>query len=112
MTNKSGIYKIENLINGKCYIGSASNFSKRWRNHKCLLSNNKHHSIHLQRAWNKYGQQNFKFEILLCCEKEELIEKEQIHINMIEPEYNICLIAGNSLGSKRSKETCKKLSFG
>lgn len=31
-----GIYKIENLVNGKCYIGQSINITKRWNNHKAV----------------------------------------------------------------------------
>lgn len=55
----SGIYEIRNTINGHCYIGSAVNIQKRWNNHKHELLNHKHHSIHLQNDWDRYG-----FEII------------------------------------------------
>ena len=29
-----GIYKIENKINGKLYIGQSINIEERWKNHK------------------------------------------------------------------------------
>lgn len=109
MLNKSGIYKIINIVNEKCYIGSAVNFKQRWMDHKKLLNKNKHHSKHLQNTWNKYSKDNFKFEILLTCEKEELLDYEQLHFDELKPEYNICKIAGSSLGIKHTEETLKKL---
>ena len=72
--NKPGIYKIENLINGKIYIGSASiNFIIRWNSHKNELKNNKHPNIHLQNAWNLYGEENFVFEVI---EEVPILENE------------------------------------
>jgi len=59
-----GIYKIENMVNGKVYIGSSKDIKQRFRQHLSDLKNNRHHSIHLQRAWNKYGESNFKFSII------------------------------------------------
>jgi len=56
------VYKITNKINNKFYIGRTKNFKERKRNHIRLLTNNKHHCIHLQNAWNKYGEENFLFE--------------------------------------------------
>lgn len=76
-----GIYKIENMVNNKSYIGSSNNIERRWRQHINLLNNNEHHSIKLQRAWNKYGQDNFKFEILEECEVEKLLYLEQFYID-------------------------------
>lgn len=72
-----GVYSITNLKNNKRYIGSSKNIESRWADHKRRLKRNVHHSIHLQRAWNEYGEQNFCFEILEECLKEQLFEKEQ-----------------------------------
>lgn len=60
-----GIYIIENTINGKKYIGSDSNIDKsiRWNDHKSKLKRGKHYNLHLQRAWNQYGEQNFKYYV-------------------------------------------------
>lgn len=53
MTIGSGIYQIINLVNGKCYVGSAVNIKKRCYYHLRSCRLNKHHSKKLQRAWNK-----------------------------------------------------------
>ena len=77
----TGIYKIENLINGKVYIGQAIDIDKRWYAHKSELHFNKHQNNHLQNAWNKYGEQNFKFEVIEECLVNELNTKEQYWLN-------------------------------
>jgi group I intron endonuclease len=99
---KSGIYKILNNINGKFYIGSAKSLSGRWRLHKSQLKNNKHHSIYLQRSFNKYGYSSFSFEILEYCDVTFLIEREQVYLDTLKPHYNIAKIAGNCLGVKHT----------
>jgi len=76
-----GIYKIENKINGKIYIGSSINISTRLMNHKYMLRLNKHDNEYLQKSYNKHGEFNFIFnEIELCCEA-DLIIKENYYIN-------------------------------
>ena len=109
----TGIYQIRNLINDKIYIGSAVNIRQRWYVHITRLRYNKHHSPHLQSAWNKYGEENFEFSILEECEpiKETLLEREQYYLDILHPEYNISPTAGSPLGTKRSEETRLKMSI-
>lgn len=110
----SGIYKILNTVNGKFYIGSAIKFYDRFHIHKSHLNNNKHHSRHLQRAYNKYGSDAFEFhiiEIIKDATKEKLLEREQYYLDILKPHYNIRLIADSNLGIKRSDETKKKQSL-
>lgn len=109
---KNGIYRIRNLTNGKCYIGSAASkggFKNRWKDHRKFLGRNKHHSRKLQNAWNKYGADAFAFEILLYCDPENCLIYEQIALDHYKPEYNIYKIAGSSLGTKHSDKTKAKL---
>jgi len=92
---KSGIYQIINTVNGKAYIGSAVDIRVRWNRHRSDLNNNVHHNQHLQRAWNKYTELNFKFLILeLVQDINKLTEKENKWINIFcsmdfEHGYNI-----------------------
>jgi len=80
-----GIYRIRNLLNNKCYYGSAKNIKIRWTKHKSQLKHNRHENIILQRAWDKYGKDNFIFEI---CEEIDLLLIEQKYLDL-NPEYNI-----------------------
>jgi group I intron endonuclease len=63
-TKTSGIYCIENIKNGKKYIGRAKDIKTRWRGHKSHLNRNIHQNQYLQRAWNKDGKESFKFWII------------------------------------------------
>lgn len=76
-----GIYSIINITNGKRYIGLSRYCEKRYQQHCRKLNNNKHQNIHLQRAWNKYGKQNFRFEILEYCSEDLLSDREQYWID-------------------------------
>lgn len=84
----TGIYKIENLLNHKIYIGQSIHIEKRWQQH-CQLSAD---SV-IAKAIQKYGKQNFSFQILEECDQEQLDEKELYYIkkyNSIVPNgYNI-----------------------
>lgn len=100
----SSIYKIENLVNGKFYIGSAAFTYSRWGQHRKRLRENKHHNAHLQAAWNKYGEAQFRFcivEKVKWCK--DLIRREQYWLDTTQCYdrgigYNIARIAGSTLG--------------
>lgn len=84
-----GIYKITNLITGDFYIGQSTNLDKRKTYHWSPLKTNTHINKHLQRAWNKYGEENFKFETIIYCEPFELTRYEQALVDKWKPHYNI-----------------------
>lgn len=107
-----GVYRILNKVNKKCYIGSSVNIKERIRKHKFDLRKNKHENQHLQNAWNKYGEENFKFIQLFLCKQSVLIKNEQAMIDYYEAYikgYNLCPIAGNCLGFRHSEESKEKM---
>ena len=82
MTSRiTGIYKIENKINNKKYIGQSKNIHRRWKQHKHYLNKNQHENQYLQSAWNKYGENSFNFEIICKCNEVELNQWEEYYIN-------------------------------
>lgn len=106
----SGIYKITNCVTDVCYIGSAQNLFRRWKEHQASLKRNKHHSIYLQRVYNKHGADQFKWEVLLYCENKDLLFYEQRAIDLYKPGYNINLTAGSRLGMPCTEQTKQKIS--
>lgn len=80
LSNDSGIYIIRNLITGKCYIGQSVSICRRVLRHKCDMNNNRHYNLYLQRAWNKYGANSFRFDVLEICRRDDLDEKEIMYI--------------------------------
>lgn len=107
----SGIYKISNTISNKCYIGSTNNAYHRYRTHISLLKRNKHYSLHLQKAYNKYKEENFKFHVFRICDKKFLLPIEQFYLSIFRPSYNNLVIANSNLGSKLSEEHKRKISI-
>jgi group I intron endonuclease len=104
----SGVYAIVNRVNSKQYIGSSCNIQDRWNRHIKLLNRGKHHSMHLQNAWNKYGVDNFSFVILCTCSDDELICREQEYLDSCKPEYNVSPTAGRTAGIIRTTEYIAK----
>lgn len=107
---RSGIYQIRNVINGHLYIGSAADIARRWKWHRNALRAGNHHSVYLQRAFNRYGEASFVFSVLLECREGELIENEQRFLDSLKPVYNLCQVAGSPLGYKHTEETRQKVS--
>jgi len=101
-----GIYRIQSKVKPeRCYIGSAKNINKRWWNHLYFLRKNEHHSLILQRHFNKYGEADLQFSILLGCEKHDLISIEQYFIDTYNPYFNINRVAGRSGGMTGKQHT-------
>ena len=63
-SRRGGIYCIINKIHWKLYIGSCKEFKSRWRGHLNSLKFLKHKNLHLQAAWNKYGEEAFEFHVI------------------------------------------------
>ena len=120
------IYKIENNISKKVYIGQTINYTKRIRQHKYHLRKGDHDNKYLQKDFNEYGLTSFKFSIIEECDDIQALERETYWINYYEGiessnTYNMVSLDGlntefklkvkqGNIGKKRSKETCNKLS--
>lgn len=111
--NTSGIYRIVCLATGKPYIGSAINLAKRKREHLHYLRKNAHHSITLQRAWDKHGEENFAFEVIELVLPMFLLEREQYWLDTLKPfgenGYNINSDARSRMGMRHTTETRERL---
>ncbi|MBP5462533.1 MAG: GIY-YIG nuclease family protein [Lachnospiraceae bacterium] len=111
-----GIYRITNTLNGKSYIGKTGmNFGDRWDSHRAKLNGGYHDNPHLQRAWDKYGQDAFEFEIVEEVSDLSLLnDLEKKYIERYR-ENNICyniLDGGDGgflLGCHLSEETKRKI---
>jgi len=109
--NQSGIYCIINKINNKKYIGQSISVLERMEDHKRRLNLNQHYNIYLQRAWNKYGENNFLFDVLEFCEIEELNNKEKYYIeqfNTYDNSYGYNLTLGGDGIGIRKEESIEK----
>ena len=113
MKTISGIYQIKSRISGKRYVGSSVNIYKRWSAHRSILKSRQHHSEILQRAWDKYGEENIEFSILLTCPEKDLLKYEQAYLDRGNCDYNIAKdAAAPMLGKKFTEEHKRNISKG
>lgn len=111
-----GAYRIYSISSKKSYIGSSVNIIKRWSRHREQLKNNEHHSILLQRAYNKYGVDDFAYTIIEECALDLLLIKEKEYIDQFdsansEKGYDILAVPVSTTGRKFSLESRLKMSL-
>jgi group I intron endonuclease len=82
LNDVSGVYKIVNVATNKCYVGQSVGIKKRVKEHFRLLRNNKHTNPRLQNSFNKYGENNFTWDVEAECEDSSDIDMiEEAFIN-------------------------------
>jgi group I intron endonuclease len=102
------IYLITNKVSGKQYVGQTicKDVEKRWRQHK--KCDGKTIGRYLQAAYNKYGIDNFKFQIICICFDEDCNKFEEDYIkkfNTLVPNgYNL---REGGMNSKQHPESIK-----
>ncbi len=106
------MYQIINSINGHFYIGSTYDFRVRRNRHLFNLRRGTHENDHLQKAFNLYGEEAFRFILIEALEPEydeQLWAREQYYIDQLQPVYNIAPKAGGTIGYKMTAEQLEKL---
>ena len=107
------IYSITNKINNKTYVGQTLNFIRRKRQHLTLLRKGEHPINELQNDYIKYGENEFIFEPVIECKKEDLDYLEKIYIkelNAFKDDGGYNKNTGGKSQYKVSQETKEKLS--
>lgn len=112
----TGVYKITNRITNDFYIGQSKNIKKRLYNHRYPGI----HSERFESDIQRYGWDNFSFEVIEECPETELIEREAFYIEKLKPTYNTIIrgrklpenqkkrLRDANLGKKQSAETVQK----
>ena len=94
------------------YVGSAVDLGRRltsYYSYACLTRGAKTSIIYSSLLRNGYS--NFSLVILEYCPREDVCSREQAYLDALSPDYNICKIAGSTVGRKASGETKSKMSF-
>lgn len=73
----TGIYKITNIENQKCYVGQAANLADRWKQHiKRGVGADTPTRNKLYPAMRELGPENFTFEVIEECDRSLLDSRE------------------------------------
>lgn len=97
-----GIYKITNKLNNHSYIGLSTKVEERWKYHQTPYNQQRESYKTLYKAFEKYGIENFTFEILEECSIQELGEKEKYYIakyDTYKNGYNMTTGGEDNVGS-------------
>lgn len=113
MINTSiGIYRFYNKATGKSYIGQSRDLDHRYSEHIHLLRKGIEPCVILNRAWSKYGEDNFEYEVLCYCEESELNSLESKYIDLFDSYrngYNCTTGGGGISGYHHSDESKEKI---
>lgn len=83
LTQMSGIYQINNIINNKKYYGSSVDINKRFKEHLRTLKTNTHKNMHLQNACNLYSIEIFEMKPIEYVEDlDKLSGREQEYLDL------------------------------
>ena len=105
------VYMIKNTVNGKVYIGSSVDANKRYKSHTSHLKKGVHHSIRLQRSFDKYGEEAFVFIVLKYTDKNQHRKEEARVLKMLDatnPEKGYNNSDLTELGVIKHTETTKE----
>lgn len=109
-----GVYKIENINNGRVYIGSSKDIEKRWQEHLDALAAGTHHSYKLQKDYDALeNKDDLKFEVLVIVKNvEDLPGLEQYYYDKYQSYkkgYNCCKFVNNPKYVDVKKNKIKEL---
>jgi hypothetical protein len=89
-----GVYKIENLANGKILIGSSENLPGKANSYKFRLKQGSHMNRQLQGDYNRFGEEFFAFSVVDCLEPKDgpdqnytidLVALEEMWLEKLQP---------------------------
>jgi hypothetical protein len=112
LKGKSGVYCFWNKSNGKYYVGSGVELSRRINLYFQISWLMRHSNMIIVNSILKYKMDNFVLIILEFCDRDNLLSRETQFISTLDPAYNIYKTAGSPLGYKHSLQSIAKIRDG
>lgn len=104
---KSSVYRVINTITGDDYIGVSVDPIRRWRDHRSAARRGS--LTHFHRAWSKYGESVFTWEVLIwCADYDSALLTERYCRFLGMGKYNMTDGGEGVLGCSPSAETREK----
>jgi group I intron endonuclease len=108
------IYMIENIVNGKKYIGQTIKWRHRKTCHLSLLRRNSHNNKYLQSSWNKHGESCFNFTVLVDSLPQKYLDDTErgliATLRTTNSEHGYNLESGGNTNKTVSEKTKRKQS--
>lgn len=86
---EAGVYRFQNIVTGRFYIGSTVDIYKRHSRLRYVLKKGIKDNIRMLEDYKKFGNGSFVFGIVEYCSKESLLEREQYYYELWNPQYNV-----------------------
>ena len=104
LEHRPGVYMIMNIVTKKRYVGSTINVYKRYYRHRQVWREQINDNIRMLEDAKKYGVESFVIGVIEYCEKEYLLQKEQLYFEKYKPEYNVWKWVFNAKNRAYTKE--------
>ena len=105
--NLAGVYRLVHVPTGRTYVGSSRNMAQRWAAHRKRLRAGIHENRRLQAVWSAHEETEFLFVVLETLETDnrcELIRREQLWLESLNPYFNLAPTAGSMAGYRFPEE--------
>jgi group I intron endonuclease len=109
MEKKPGVYRLQNVITKRFYIGSTKNIYARYYRHRQILREKINDNLKIIEDCEKYGEKSFIFGVVEYCDAKICLEREKFYFDLWQPEYNRFDPLEKRKGFKHSRDSIERM---